>query len=577
MAQHSLSSWYKQLLRPYWPRVACAIVALLIGSGGWLAMGQAIRYGIDSGFISENQQAMTYAGIGLIIVTLMISFATYWRFYLMTWLGERVSADIRMQVYQQMLTLGPSFYAKTRTGEVISRFTSDTSVLQTVIGSSLSMAVRSAVTFFGSLILMLTASSTLTVAVLISVPIILLPLRFLAPKLRALARASQDRVADLGSHIDQSLHEIATVQAYNAEKREEAFFKDRVYDALGTAIKRTKIRAWLIAVVMGLSMASIIVIGWIGMMQVQNGTLSVGELTAFLFYAVMAGGSIATISEVVGDIQRGAGASERLYDLLRSQNPIVEGNTSQSPVTTEAPSITFEGMNFHYKEDDPIFAGFSLNIAPGEQVALVGPSGAGKSTLFNLLLRFWQPQQGQITVNGIDISTLTHEALRQSIAVVDQSAVVFADTVLNNIRYSKPEATLEEVKEAAKQAYADEFIDKLADGYDTELGERGVNLSGGQRQRIAIARAILADRPILLLDEATSALDAESESIIQAALKRLMASRTTLVIAHRLATVKDVDRIVVLDDGKIQASGRHEELLKTSELYQRYTSLQLLH
>jgi ATP-binding cassette subfamily B protein len=482
-----------------------------------------------------------------------------------------------MQVYQQMLTLGPSFYAKTRTGEVISRFTSDTSVLQTVIGSSLSMAVRSAVTFFGSLILMLTASSTLTVAVLISVPIILLPLRFLAPKLRALARASQDRVADLGSHIDQSLHEIATVQAYNAEKREEAFFKDRVYDALGTAIKRTKIRAWLIAVVMGLSMASIIVIGWIGMIQVQSGTLSVGELTAFLFYAVMAGGSIATISEVVGDIQRGAGASERLYDLLRSQNPIVEGNTSQSPVTTEAPSITFEGMNFHYKEDDPIFAGFSLNIAPGEQVALVGPSGAGKSTLFNLLLRFWQPQQGQITVNGIDISTLTHEALRQSIAVVDQSAVVFADTVLNNIRYSKPEATLEEVKEAAKQAYADEFIDKLADGYDTELGERGVNLSGGQRQRIAIARAILADRPILLLDEATSALDAESESIIQAALKRLMASRTTLVIAHRLATVKDVDRIVVLDDGNIQASGRHEELLETSELYQRYTSLQLLH
>jgi ATP-binding cassette subfamily B protein len=280
---------------------------------------------------------------------------------------------------------------------------------------------------------------------------------------------------------------------------------------------------------------------------------------------------------VVGDIQRGAGASERLYDLLRSQNPIVEGNTSHSPVTTEAPSIAFEGMNFHYKEDDPIFAGFSLNIAPGEQVALVGPSGAGKSTLFNLLLRFWQPQQGQITVNGIDISTLTHEALRQSIAVVDQSAVVFADTVLNNIRYSKPEATLEEVKEAAKQAYADEFIDKLADGYDTELGERGVNLSGGQRQRIAIARAILADRPILLLDEATSALDAESESIIQAALKRLMASRTTLVIAHRLATVKDVDRIVVLDDGNIQASGRHEELLETSELYQRYTSLQLLH
>ncbi|MBO1256101.1 ATP-binding cassette domain-containing protein [Alteromonas sp. 5E99-2] len=576
MQSTSLVSWYKQLIMPYRYQALIAIIALFIGSGGWLALGQGLKYGIDSGFINGDTQVLGYAGIGLAVSILIISIATYWRFYYMTWLGEKVSADIRTQVYQHMLTLGPSFYANTRTGEVISRFTSDTSVLQTVIGSSLSMAIRSAVTFIGALILMLTASIQLTVAVLISVPFILLPIRFLAPKLRKLARSSQDRVADLGAHIDQSIHEIATVQAYNAESRENTVFQAKVSDALTTAVSRIKLRAWLIALIMGLSMGSMVMIGWFGISEVINNRLSVGELTAFLFYAVVAGGSIATISEVVGDIQRGAGASDRLHELLLTENPIKEGSNDQPSIFNQAPTIEFSNIKFGYDPKNPLFNDFSLSIKAGEQVALVGPSGSGKTTVFNLLLRFWQPSSGTIQINGEDIQHLTLRALRQGIAVVDQSAVVFADTIINNIRYSNPNATLEQVKNAAKQAYADEFIVKLPNGYDTFLGERGVNLSGGQRQRIAIARAILADSPVLLLDEATSALDAESESHIQTALRSLMESRTTLVIAHRLATVKDVDKIVVMENGKIQDIGSHESLVKTSKIYKKYTELQLL-
>lgn len=571
----TLLTWYRQLLLPYWKRGIAAIVALLIGSGGWLAIGQALRYGIDSGFISRNSDATLFAGAALLLVTLVISFATYWRFYLMTWMGEKVSANIRTQVYSHMLTLGPAFYAKTRTGEVISRFTSDTSILQTVIGSSFSMGVRSFVTFSGALLLMLTASAKLTLAVLLCVPVILLPLRFFAPKLRKLAKASQDRVADLGAHIDQSLHEIATVQAYNAERQEDAFFQQRVNDALNTAMQRIKHRAWLIAIVMGCSMASIILIGWLGVTEVQNQTISIGELTAFLFYAVMAGGSIATISEVVGDIQRAAGASERLHDLLLTQNPIQQGSDSiQRPPI--APSLRFSDVSFHYESQQSLFSQFNLTIESGEHIALVGPSGAGKSTIFNLLLRFWQPSSGNIFINDIDISSLTLHSLRNQFSVVDQTAVVFADTVLNNIRYGNPDASIEQIEKAAKQAYAHEFISQLSDGYHSLLGERGVNLSGGQKQRIAIARAILADRPILLLDEATSALDAQSEAHIQTALSKLMQSRTTIVIAHRLATVKDVDKIVVLDKGAIQAIGRHEELIKNNKLYRHYAELQLM-
>jgi ATP-binding cassette subfamily B protein len=571
----TLITWYQQLLLPYWKHGIAAILALLIGSGGWLTMGQALRYGIDSGFISENSEATIIAGIALLFVTLIISFATYWRFYLMTWIGEKVSADIRTQVYSHMLTLGPAFYAKTRTGEVISRFTSDTSILQTVIGSSFSMGVRSLVTFTGAILLMLTASTTLTLAVLLCVPVILLPLRFFAPKLRKLAKASQDRVADLGAHIDQSLHEIATVQAYTAERQEDAFFQQRVKDALYTAMQRIKYRAWLIAIVMGCSMASIILIGWLGVTEVQNQAISIGELTAFLFYAVMAGGSIATISEVVGDIQRAAGASERLHDLLLTKNHIQQGTATIKPLT-DAPSLRFSDVSFRYDTQRELFSHFNLSIAPGEHIALVGPSGAGKSTLFNLLLRFWQPSNGQIFINNIDIASLTLHSLRRQFSVVDQSAVVFADTVLNNIRYGKPDATTAQVEQAAKQAYAHEFISQLSDGYHSLLGERGVNLSGGQKQRIAIARAILAERPILLLDEATSALDAQSEAHIQEALSKLMQSRTSIVIAHRLATVKDVDKIVVLDKGAIQAIGRHEELIKNNELYRQYAELQLM-
>ncbi|MFC3093291.1 ATP-binding cassette domain-containing protein [Alteromonas sediminis] len=577
MHKQRLSRWFFTLLRPYLGKACLATLALIIAASSWLLLGQAIRYGIDAGFVNQSQDAIRYAALGLLGITVLISFATYWRFYLMTWLGEKVSADIRNQVYAHLLKLGPAFFANTRTGEVISRFTSDTSVLQTVIGMSFSMAIRSALTFIGSLALMLTASTTLTIAVLLSVPLILVPLRVLAPKLRKYARASQDRVADIGAHIDQSLHEIVTVQAYTAEQREARQFAAQVDEALSTALKRIHIRAWLIALVMGLSMGAIVGIGWLGIEQVQSGTLSVGELTAFLFYAVMAGGSIATVSEVIGDIQRGAGASERLLELLNTDNPIAGGTTQKLALAPSPPAIHFNAIHFTYPNTDtPLFNGLTLDIAPGEQVALVGPSGAGKTSLFNLLMRFWEAQKGVITLNDTDIAGLSFEALRSHIAVVDQSAVVFADTVTNNIRYGRPDASDDEVKQAAEQAYADSFIAQLPNGYDTLLGERGVNLSGGQRQRIAIARAILADRPILLLDEATSALDAESEANVQRALKHLMASRTTLVIAHRLATVKDVDRIVVMHEGKIAATGTHDDLLSSSDLYQRYAQLQFI-
>lgn len=567
--------WLGSHLRPYKGHVAGAIVALFFAAGAWLALGQGVRYAIDQGFVADHPEVLNQAAMAVLALCLVASLATYCRFYLMTWLGEKVSARVRNQVFEHLLTLPPAFFSKIRTGEVISRFTSDTAILQTVIGMSLSMALRSAVTFIGALLLMLTTSLMLTVCVLLAVPAVLIPIRMLAPKVRRYARASQDKIADLGAHIDQSLHEIATVQAFNAQHFEAQHFNQRVDEAFQTARQRIHYRALLIGLIMVMSLCAILLIAWIGARQVFSGSLSAGELSAFLFYAVMAGGSMATISEVIGEVQRGVGASERLLELLATPAGIASGDTTLPPLS-RAPAITFDTITFAYPDSAPLFEDFSLTIHSAEKVALVGASGAGKTSLFQLMLRFYDVQSGQICLNDSPLPNLTLASLRDQIALVSQDAVVFATSVLENIRYGRPQASDDDVIEAAKAAFAHEFIDELEHGYHTELGERGVRLSGGQRQRIAIARAILADRPVLLLDEATSALDARSEKMVQQALNRLMQGRTTVVIAHRLATVQHADRIIVLDKGKIVAEGQHEVLMKSDTLYRQYAELQLL-
>jgi ATP-binding cassette subfamily B protein len=570
--------WIGSHLRRYKKRVAGAILALFTAAISWLMLGQGIKYAIDSGFVESAPETLNKATVIVLAITLVACMATYARFYLMTWLGERVSADIRKQVYAHLLSLPPSFFAELRTGEVISRFTSDTTVIQTVVGMSLSMTLRSIVTFCGALVLMGISSPLLTFCVIVAVPGVLIPIKVLAPQVRKYAKISQDKIADLGAHIDQSLHEIMTVQAYTAEDKERHHFASRVELAMAAAKRRIHYRSLLIGCIMCLSMTAIIFIAWVGARQVFSGAMTVGELSAFLFYAVMAGGSIATISEVIGEVQRGVGASERLYQLYQTTPEIASlGNHVSKPYTTHVPpSITLEGVTFGYTHNTPLFTNLNLHIKANEKLALVGPSGAGKTTLFQLLMRFYDPQQGHILIDGVPASTLPLHTLRKYIAVVTQEPVVFATTVMENIRYGNEEADDEAVIKAAKQAFAHEFIDNLENRYHTELGERGTKLSGGQKQRIAIARAILANRPILLLDEATSALDAMSERMVQQAMNRLMEGKTSIVIAHRLATVQHADRIVVMDTGQVVATGTHSELMKSDTLYREYAELQLL-
>ena len=567
--------WLAQLLKPYKLKVVCAVIALTVAAAAWLLLGQGIKLTVDEGLSAGNINRLD-AAIGWVILFAVVGcLATYFRFYLMTWLGERISADIRIQVYDHLLTLTPGFFAETRTGEVISRFTNDTSVIQTVVGMSLSMALRSLVGFVGALILMTFTSPMLTLCVLVAVPFILVPLKLIAPKVRHYSRLSQDRIADMGSQIDETLHEIMVVQAFNAVSGEQQKFTQKVGSALQAAATRIHYRSMLIGVIMLVSMLSVIGIGWLGIRQVMSGEISAGQLSAFLFYAVLAGSSIATISEVLGDIQRGVGASERLLELLATTASNNAGEVVLPPLDMP-PQINFERVNFGYTEHATLFENFSLQVQSGECVALVGPSGAGKSTLFQLLQHFYSIQGGAIKLNNSAVTELTLDSLRQQIALVPQEPVIFASTVIENIRYGRPTASEAEVVEAAKQAFADDFINELSDGYHTQLGERGVKLSGGQRQRIAIARAFLADRPVLLLDEATSALDAVSEHKVQQALKYLIKGRTTLVIAHRLATVQMCDRIVVMENGMVRGSGKHEELMKSDTLYKEYAELQLI-
>ncbi|MFC4700119.1 ABC transporter transmembrane domain-containing protein [Glaciecola siphonariae] len=565
-------------MRPYKWQVVGALSALAVSSLTWLLLGQGIKYVIDQGFTAGNQTVLTQAFWVVIAVVVVGSLATYVRFYLMVWLGERVSADIRKALFNHLVTLSPGFYAQSRTGEIISRFTSDTTLLQSVVGTGVSMALRSSVMFIGALILMGFTSLKLTLFVFVAVPFILAPIRLLGAKVRDYSKKSQDKVADIGGVVDESLHEIHMLQAFNHEQRSMTDFANKTDAVMQAASKRIHYRALLISAVMLISLSAIFFVGYLGAIAVIEGSISQGQLVAFVFYAVLAGGAIATISEVIGELQKAAGASERILDLMAQRSDIKDSPTSNTKDGASASPQILSLQNIHFAyEKSAVIRGVSFDVQTGDKIAIVGHSGAGKSTLFDLLMRFYDIQSGQILVNGVEQKSLSLSSLRAHFALVSQHPVIFANTVRENIAFARENASLEEIQQAAKLAHADEFIQDLDKGYDTDLGERGVKLSGGQKQRIAIARAILANRPILLLDEATSALDAGSEKLVKQAIDSLMQKTTTLIIAHRLSTVLNADKIIVLEKGQCIAQGNHRELYEGNPTYREFVDLQLSH
>jgi len=567
-----------RFLAPYRLRVAGAVLALLAAAASVLALGQGLRHVVDQGFGSGDPQLLNEALAALIGVAVTLAVATYCRFYLMMTTGERVVTDLRRAVFDHIIGLEPAFYEATRTGEVVSRLTADATLLQQVIGYGLSMFVRNFVMMIGATIMLFVVSWKLALFVLLGVPATLVPILLLGRRVRKLSRANQDRVADVSAYVDEAVHEIRTVQAYVHEATDRALFAGHAEAAYQAGVDRIRQKALLIALVMLIAFSAVGVILWIGGHDVLEGRLTAGELSAFVFYASVVAMGAGTISEVWGELQRAAGATERLLELLETQPAIAAPRAPVAPPASARGAIELSDVRFAYpaRPDSMALERFSLSVAPGECVALVGPSGAGKSTVFALLLRFYDPQSGRLCIDGTALAAMDPRVLRSLIAVVPQEPVIFAASVLENVRYGRPQATREEVLRACEQAFALEFVERLPQGMDTALGERGVTLSGGQRQRLSIARALLADRPILLLDEATSALDAASERMVQQALAALERGRTTLVIAHRLATVRHADRIVVMDRGAIVAQGTHAELLREGGLYASLAKLQFL-
>ncbi len=568
-----------RFLLPYRARIAGALVALVAAAACWLALGQGVKHVIDSGFGSGEARLLDQALAGMIGIAAVLAVATWFRFYLMMTLGERVVTDLRRAVFDHILGLEPAFFEATRTGDVISRLTNDATLLQQVIGYGLSMFLRSGLMMAGAAVMLFVTSWKLALLVLIGAPATLIPILVLGRRVRRLSRDNQDRVADVSAYIDEAVHEIRTVQAYAHEEVDRSGFGRHAEAAYRAGVVRIRQKAFLISSVMLIAFSAVGIIMWIGGHDVFAGRLTAGELSAFVFYAAIVASGAGTLAEVWGELQRAAGATERLMDLLDTAPSIVAPPMpAPPPARGKACALQFDRISFAYpsRPGSKALQRFSLSVAPGERVALVGPSGAGKSTVFALLLRFYDPQEGALRIEGIDAREMAPRALRGLIAVVPQEPVIFAASVLDNARYGRPQATREEVLAACDKAFALEFIERLPQGLETPLGERGVTLSGGQRQRLSIARALLADRPILLLDEATSSLDAASELIVQRALEALEQGRTTLVIAHRLATVQHADRIVVMEHGMPVAQGTHADLLRQGGLYARLASLQFL-
>ena len=571
----------KRIARFLWPyrgRIAIAVIALLVAVGCVLALGRGLQHVVDRGFGSGEPRLLDQALVAMIAVVVLFAAATCARFYFMMSVGERVVTDLRRAVFDHILALDPAFFEKERTGDVVSRLTNDATLLQQVIGYGVSMFVRNALMMVGAALMLFVTSWKLALLVLAGVPATLAPMLLLGRRVRRLSRSSQDRVAEAAAYVDEAVHEIRTVHAYAHEDLDRASFARHAEAAYAAAVARISHKAFLIAAVILIAFSAVGIILWIGGHDVLAGRMSQGELAAFVFYAAVVAAGAGTVAEVWGELQRAAGATERLVELLETPPGIVAPSSPATAPQRAALDIEFDGVHFAYPARPGIAAleRFSLRVAPGERVALVGPSGAGKSTVFALLLRFYDPQQGAVRIGGVELREMDPRAARRLVAVVPQEPVIFAASVLENVRYGRPDATREAVTAACAQACALEFIERLPQGLDTPLGERGVTLSGGQKQRVSIARALLADRPILLLDEATSSLDAAAERLVQQGLEALEKGRTTLVIAHRLATVQTAGRIVVLERGAIVAQGTHAELMRQGGLYASLARLQFL-
>jgi ATP-binding cassette subfamily B protein len=563
-------------ITPYYRTLIAALSALLIASAAMLAMPVALRYLIDNGFIAQDLGTVNRYFGWFLAATVVFSLFASLRYYLVTWLGERVVADIRNAVYARVIRMDPAFFEVTRTGEVLSRLTTDTTLVQSISGSGLSIALRSTLSLVGGLVMLILTSPQMAAYTLVGIVVVVLPVIVVGRFIRKLSRQTQDRVADTSGLAGETLNAMQTVQSFTLEDLQIGRYAGAVKRSFVAAVRRIRMNAVLIGLAFVLVFCMLTLFLWVGSRAVISGSMTGGQLGQFLMYAFFVGSAATALSSLWGEIQRAAGAMERLSELLQAEPTIMAPvNPEQLPGRVEG-RIRFDRVGFSYpsRPEELALDDFSLEIEPGDTLAIVGPSGAGKSTSFQLLLRFYDVMSGRIQVDGKDISNLDPGELRRQVGLVPQETVLFGESAMENIRYGRPEATDEEVREAAKLAAADEFIGNLPEGYETFLGERGTRLSGGQRQRIAIARAILKDPPILLLDEATSSLDAESERLVQAALEGLMKNRTTLVIAHRLATVKKVDRIVVMSQGRIEAVGTHSELTAGNELYARLAELQ---
>jgi ATP-binding cassette, subfamily B, bacterial len=563
-------------LLPYKVRLAGASLALLFTAGATLAMGRGLQVLIDKGFGTGNSADLSAAITLIVVIAAAIAAGTFARFYLVSWLGERVSADLRMAVFNNIVRLHPGYFESNRSGEIMSRLTTDTTLLQTIIGSSFSMALRSLLTTTGALLMMVVTNPKLSMIIALGVPLVLLPILVFGRRVRRLSNKSQDSIASVGSYAGEVIQHIRVVQSYTREHYESKAFAGEVERAFAIARRRIWQRSLLICGAILLLFVGMAAMMWTGGQDVLTGRMSGGELGAFVFYAMMVGMGVATISEVWGELQRAAGAAERLVELVNIDSMILDPGELSLPPERGQPELQLENITFSYPTRPEVAAlqDFTLPIEAGHSLALVGPSGAGKSTVFELIQRFYDPQQGRVTLDGRDIREMGLRQLREHLALVPQQPALFTGDVRYNIAYGRMDAAEEDIIAAAKAAHAHEFITRLPEGYNSHLGEQGVRLSGGQRQRIALARAILNDPQILLLDEATSALDTESEYHVQQALEEMMKNRTTVIIAHRLSTILHADNIAVMDQGRVVAMGTHEELLQSNELYARLARLQ---